>query len=150
MTLIKIGNRIINVDLLSSVVLDESAQLLNMQLTSGEELALPLDEAAHAVYDWLVQKCAASFDVAEQTEKAPHGLSKSAWTMLLRIERHEERTSLLGMPIDDDDMDTTIELERKSLIKTDVHNAWLTEQGRTLLMEHRAEESEDAQEETAS
>lgn len=146
MTLIKVGSKIINVDLLSSALLDEPTQVLNLQLTSGEKLALPLDEPTQALYDWLVQQCEVSFDVTEQAEKTAHGLSKSAWTMLVRIERHEQRTGLLGLPIDDDDMDVTIELERKTLIRTDVHHAWLTEEGRSLLSGYRASKQEKADE----
>ena len=147
MTLIKIGNRIINVDSLATALLDETAQVLNLQLTSGESLSLPVDAATLAAYEWLVVKCDATFDTAEEPEKAAHGLSKGAWTMLIRIERHEERTGLLGLPIDDDDMSVTIELERKTYIRTDVHNAWLTENGRALLAEHRAKKEQSEEEE---
>lgn len=148
MTLIKIGNRIINIEMLASAILDETAKVVELQLSTGEKLSLAADDTALSLYAWLVENCAVSFDAAsEQSEKPSHGLSKSAWTMLVRIDRHEKRSGLLGLPIDDDDMDVTIELERKMLIRTDVHNAWLTENGRTLLAEHRAEKEEQSEDE---
>lgn len=143
MNLIKIGDTIINTEQLVSVLHEESAQVLILRMTEGQPITLPWNSTTEAAYQWLVDQCTVAFDGSAQPGKAPHGLSRSAWVMLLRIERHEERTEL-GLPIDDDDMNTTIELERKSLIRTDVHNAWLTDQGRALLAEHRADK--DAEE----
>lgn len=139
MTLIKIGETIVNMAALTSVHLQQNVLVLHL---NQRQVKLPLDENTHAVYAWLVEQCEVRFDGAatEETDAGKYGLSKSAWTMLLRIERHEERTGLLGLPIDDDDMEVTIELERRSLIRTNVHEAMLTNDGRDLLAAHRASE----------
>lgn len=138
MSLIKIGDTIINTQQLVSVLLDEPAQTLTIHMSAGQPLKLTWDDDAQAVYQWLVEQCLASFGANEK--EIPLGLSQSAWTMLLRIERHEQRTEL-GLPIDDDDMKTKIELERKNYIRTDVHYAWLTKHGRSALAQHRAEQA---------
>lgn len=147
MTLLKFGNTILNVDELVSATIDEEAQQLTLQMTQGQ-FTLALDDSTRAAYHWLAERCAAVFDATSTVGDAPPGgLSKNAWMLLLRIERYETRTELLGLPIDEDDTDIAIELERKMYIRTDVHHAWLTERGRALLEEHRSEESEESEEE---
>lgn len=144
MNWINIDGTLLNLDAVVAVKLDEGGGKF-VVATAQRDIHLPLNNATRPAFEWLADQCAVSFDAGFPGEPAPPQLSQPAWRMLIRIERHEQRTGLPGFPIDDDDMETTIELERQTYIKTSVHEAWLTDNGRQFLAEHRenlAEEDE--------
>lgn len=147
MNWINVDGMLLNLDTIVAVHNDESGDALLVQ-TTHREVRLGRSEATRKAYDWLVDRCVATFAAEDTSEQAPENLSKDAWKMLLRVERHEQRTGMVGLPIDDDDMDTTIELERKTLIRTDVHHAWLTDQGKEMLAGYRAANAEDSGEDS--
>ncbi len=142
MNWINIDGKLLNLDTVVAVSLDDAANTFIVE-TAHRTIDLPLDDAGRAAYAWLVGQCVGTFQATTSSEARPAQLSQPAWHMLLRIERHEDRTGLPGLPIDDDDMETTIELERQMYIKTSVHEAWLTDNGREMLAEHRAANSAD-------
>ncbi|NDJ61378.1 MAG: hypothetical protein GYB67_09645, partial [Chloroflexi bacterium] len=133
MNLLKIGPTIINLDTVAAVVLDEWAGKFILHTTQGE-ITLTVDDHARAAYRWLVEQCAATFDGSTIVEEIPeHGLSPEAWNLLVKIDQSTRQSGTRAMTLDDDDVEPGIELEQRGLIRTNVHDAWLTPAGRELL-----------------